>query len=203
MKKIALALLALGTALTAGRAQDKVADSPWYPLAVGTTWSYKAGPERYEMRVAKREKVGNTLTARIEMVKNGKVTAVEHIGLTDKGVCRFGLTLMKGDEPQTEAPVPPVLLLKVPPRKGDSFTVDSSSGTKSYKGTFKIDEESVTVPAGTYKAAIRVTSKDLEADGLKPTVSSWYAEGVGMVKQVITEGSQTITIELEKFTPAK
>jgi hypothetical protein len=202
MKKIALALLALGTTLTAGRAEDRLTDSPWYPLAVGTTWTYKAGPEHYEMRVSKHEKVGNTLTARVEMVKNGKVTAVEHIGLTDKGVCRFDLALMKGDEPQTETPVPPVLLIKVAPKKGDTFTVDSNSGNKTYKGTFKIDEESVTVPANTYKS-MRVTSKDLQADGLNPTVSSWYAEGVGMVKQVISEGGQTITIELEKFTAGK
>jgi hypothetical protein len=99
--------------------------------------------------------------------------------------------------------MPPILILKLPPKKGESFSVDSKAGGKNYKGVFKIAEEDVTVPAGTYKGAVRVTSQDLEADGLRPTITTWYAEKVGMVKQVIAEGGQTITIELEKFTPGK
>jgi hypothetical protein len=118
-------------------------------------------------------------------------------------VCRFDLTLVKDSQGVTETPVPPILILKLPPGKDDTFRVDSRAGGKTWKGAFKIAREDVTVRAGTFPGAVRVTSQDLEADGLKPTVTTWYAEKVGMVKQVITEGGQSITVELEKFTPGK
>jgi hypothetical protein len=202
MRTTALVVLALGLTLTAGHAQEKL-NSPWYPLAVDTTWTYKSGEGRFEMRVTKHEMVGAATTARVEMFKDGKPAGAEHIGLTEQGVCRFDITLIKGDESQTETMTPPVLMLKVPPKKGESFSVDSRAGNKPYKGTFKITEEDVTVPAGAFKAAVRVTGKGLEADGLSPDVSCWYAQGVGMVKQTITEGGKTITIELEKYSIGK
>jgi hypothetical protein len=209
MKKIALALTVTALALPAARTEDRLAESPWYPLQVGTTWSYKAGDSKFQMVVKSHEKVGDALTARIELVKDGKTVAAEHIGVTSEGVCRFNLIQMKDGQTITETPKPPILILKLPPKKGESFTVDSRAaidprgGSKTYKGVFKIAEEDVTVPAGTFKGAVRVTSQDLDADGLKPTVTTWYAEKVGMIKQVIRERDQTLTIELEKLTPGK
>jgi hypothetical protein len=206
MKNIAFVLLVFPLSLLA--AEDKATQTPWYPLAVGTAWDYKAGENKFRLEVKAHEKVGEASTARIELIKEGAVLATEHIGLvpqTDGStqVCRFDLSVKKGDQAITETPKPPILILKVPPKKGDTFTVDSRAGGKVFKGTFKIDEEDVTVPAGSYKKAVKVISQDLEAEGLKPTVTTWYAENVGMVKQVVVEGKETITIELEKFTPGK
>jgi hypothetical protein len=170
-------------------------------MQVGTKWDYKAGDNKYQIVVKSHEKVGNTLTARLELIKDGTVAAVEHVGLTSDGICRFDLTLIKGNQQISETPVPPLMLLKQPPKPGESWSVDARSAGRVYKGSFKISEEEVKVHAGTFKGARRVTSQDVVVDGLKPTITTWYAENVGMVKQVITEADQAITIELEKFTP--
>jgi hypothetical protein len=202
MKRLALAslVLPLCLAVTAGRAEDKVPETPWYPLGKGTTWSYRAGDGKFQMRVAGHEKVGDVLCARVEMSKDGKVSAVEHIGVTADGVYRYQLEATRGDQKLVETPKPPVLLLRLPPKKGDTFTVNSKVDPtgKTYKGTFKIGEEEVKVGDRSYKCVV-VRGEDIEADGLKPTITTWYAENVGMVKQVIAVGDQKIEIELEKF----
>jgi hypothetical protein len=204
MKKTALALLALTLGFVPTRAEDKQSESPWFPMKVGTAWDYQAGiGSKCHLEIKAHEKIGDALTARLELIKDGAVQAVENVGLTPQGICRFQFALKKGDQAITEIPKPPVLILKLPPKKGESFTVDSKAGGKTYKGTFKIDEDTITVPAGGPYKTIRVTSQELEADGLKPTVTTWYAENIGIVKQTITEGGQTINLELEKFTPGK
>ena len=64
-----------------------------------------------------------------------------------------------------------------------------------------MEEQEITVPAGTYKT-FRIASQDLEVNALKATITTFYAEGVGMVKQIIEMGEAKIEIELEKFTAA-
>jgi hypothetical protein len=204
MKRLALALLVLplGLVAPAGGAEDKLPESPWYPLRVGTSWQYKAGDGKFQVRVARHEKVGEAPAARLETVRDGKVVAVEHVGVTADGVYRYDLESSRDDQKLTEEYKPPILLLKLPPKKGETFQTDSKASGRSYKGTFKIGEEEVKVPAGTYKA-VTVTSQALEVDGLKPTLTVWYAENVGMVKLVLGEGGQKVVLELEKFEPGK
>ncbi|SRR5581483_10480111 len=202
MKRLAFASLVLPLCLPvlAGRAEDKFPETPWYPLRVGTTWHYRAGDGKFQMRVAAHEKIGDTPCARIEMVKDGKVSAVEHIGVTADGVYRYQLEASRGDQKLVETPRPPIRLLSLPPRKGDTFTVNAKvdpSG-KTYKGNFKLGEEEIKVGDRSYKCVV-VHGEDIEADGLKPTITTWYAENVGMVKQVIAVADQKIDIELEKF----
>jgi hypothetical protein len=202
--------LALAPAL---HGQDKLPESAYYPVQVGTTWHYKVGEGKFSTRVTKHEKVGDVLTARLETSKDGKVIAVEHVGVGAEGVVRHDIEDNSGQQALRETLVPPILILKVPPKSGETWKVDSKGqvpasvqggvgGPRVYRGTFKLGEEEVKVPAGTYKA-VRVASQDLEANGLKPTVTTYYAEGVGMVKQVIQEGEVKIITELEKFEPGK
>ncbi len=67
----------------------------------------------------------------------------------------------------------------------------------------KVVEKEVKVPAGTYKA-IPVAGQDIEANGVKITRLTYYfAENVGMVKQVIEIENNKIIIELERFEQAK
>jgi hypothetical protein len=183
-------------------AQDKLAETPYYPLQVGTTWHYKAGDGKFTVRVTKHEKVGNVLCARLEVRRDGKVVGWQHLAATTDGVYRHDLTDQHTDKAVTQTPKPPILVLKLPPKKGDTWKVDSKANGQAFRGTFKIDEQKIKVPAGEYQA-IRVTSQDLEASGLKPVLTTYYASGVGMVKQVIQEGSATREIELEKFEAGK
>jgi hypothetical protein len=214
MKRLVHALLVgplLLVAAAALSAQDKLAETPYYPLQVGTTWHYKSGDRKFTIRVVKHEKVGGVLCARLEVVRDGKVVASEHLAVTDEGVYRHSQTASgvgqfdsKSGEGagKEEKPEPPILVLKLPPKKGDSWRVDSKADGKVFRGGFKIDEKEIKVPAGTYQA-IRVTSEDLETNGLRSVLTTYFARGVGMVKQVIQVGDVTADIELEKFEAGK
>jgi hypothetical protein len=212
MKRVVAGLLVcLGTAAGLA-AEDKLTETPFYPLPVGTTWHYKAGEGQFTIRVAKHEKVGDTLCARLEVTRDGKVIGVQHLAVTADGVYCHDLTYRapKGDSATgkdgehdvTQTPKPPILMLKLPPKKGDSWKVDSKGDGKSFRGAFQIDEKEVKMQDRTYKT-VCVTSQDLEVNGLKPTITTYYANGTGMVKQVIQEGNVTTTIELEKFEAGK
>ena len=93
-------------------------------------------------------------------------------------------------------------MLKLPPKNGDTWKVDSTADGKAFRGSFKLDEQEIKVPTGTYKA-VRVTSQDLEVNGLKPVITTYFAPGAGMVKQIIQEGDSKVEIELEKFEAGK
>jgi hypothetical protein len=190
-------------------AQDKLKETSYYPLNVGTTWYYRAGDSKFTIRVARHEKVGDTLCALLETRRDGKVVGSEHLTVTNDGVYRLDLTFPQlQSDPKDKAKTartlvsqslkPPILILKLPPGKGDSWKVDSKGDGKTFRGSFQIEEQEITVPAGTYKA-VRIASQDLEVNSLKATITTFYADGVGMAKQIIEMGEAKIEIELEKF----
>jgi O-succinylbenzoate synthase len=188
-------------------AQDKLKETPYYPLKVGTTWHYRAGDSKFTIRVVRHEKVGEVLCALLETKRDGKVVGSEHLAVTADGVYRYDLTYQRAgsrsDEKKSAAYVsgsfrPPMLILKLPPKKGDSWKVDSKSDGQNFRGSFQVGAQEITVPAGVYKT-FRVASQDLEVNALKPTITTFFAEGVGMVKQIISVGEAKIEIELEKL----
>jgi hypothetical protein len=201
MKLVSSLLLALALFLTAahrGRADDELklkVKSEYYPLEVGNTWTYKLDNSKFTLKVAKLEKVGDDVTARIEMTMNDKVMAVEHVAAKEDGLYRYDFEGKKAE--------PPVKFFALPPKADATWTIDSKVSGETLKGTFKMGEEKgVKVPAGTYDT-FKVTSDDLDASGMKIAFTSYYAKDVGMVKQVIKAAGQETTIELEKFEPAK
>ena len=127
MKYLSCGLLAVPLALLVGpaaRAQDKMAETPYYPLKIGNTWTYKIGDTHFTMKVVKYEEVeseGKKQTcARVEMSgSDNKVQAVEHIAVRldgkDDGVYRYMFENKKAE--------PPVRFLKLPPKKDDTWEV--------------------------------------------------------------------------------
>jgi hypothetical protein len=179
-----------------GAAKEKMEKTTYYPLAVGSSWEYKAGENKFTLKVAKYEKVGNALCARLELSMKDKPVSFEHVGVTNEGVYRYSF------EGNKEAQ-PPVLFLKLPPKKDESWKVDSKVGGESVKGTFKnAGEEDVKVPAGGFKAVV-VASQDLEANGIKMAVTYYFAKDVGLVKQVVEVAGQKVVVELEKYEAGK
>ncbi|MHB1423684.1 MAG: hypothetical protein ACYC3I_10920 [Gemmataceae bacterium] len=183
--------------LAVGAAQDKLKETSYYPLQVGATWHYRAGAGKFTMRVARHEKVGDTLCALLETKRDGKVVGSEHLAVTADGVYRHDLTAA-GAKSVTQTLKPPMLLLKLPPKKGDGWKIDSKGDGKNFRGGFQVSEQEITVPAGKYKT-FRVASQDLEVNALKPSITTFFAEGVGMVKQIIEVGDAKVEIELDKY----
>jgi hypothetical protein len=192
-----LVLLALLLCLAgnARSADDKMPTSPWFPTAVGTTWQYRAGEARFVVKVTKHEKVGSLMCARLEAEVNKKTVYFEHVAVTGKEVVRAGR--------DGKAITPPLPFLKLPPEADKSWNVETKVDSQVLKGTFKAGPEtSVKVPAGTYKA-VTVTGQDLDASGVRFSVTYYFAEKVGLVRQVIDMAGQKIDIVLEKYEAGK
>lgn len=192
-------------------AQEKLKETPYYPLQVGTTWHYRSGETTFSVRVVKHEKVGDILCALLESKRDGKVVGSEHLAVGDEGVYRVDLSYVLpkreagekgklGEETVKETPKPPLLVLKLPPKANDKWKVDARGDGKVFRSNFQVEQKDVKVRAGVYKTFC-VVSQDLEVNALKPTISTYYADGVGMVKQIITIGDVKAEVELEKFEP--
>jgi hypothetical protein len=180
--------------------KSAAAAGDYYPLKVGNTWFYKVGENHFSVKVTKFEKVGDINCARLEMFVEDKFQAVEHIAVTPEGVERVAFDNKKSE--------PPLVFLKVPVKKGEEWKVscvvgkvDTSPGDK-VSATFKEGEAKIKVPAGEYDT-VSVSSTDLDANGTKLKFTYYFAKDVGMVKQEIVMQSETVTVELLRFDPAK
>jgi hypothetical protein len=204
MKWLPCALLALPLVLAtpAVRADDKLEETPYYPLQVGTTWHYKVGDGKFIMKVTKHEMVGKELCARIVVQRDGQDSPGEDIAVKKDGVYRYSFNNLK--------PTMPVLILKLPPKKGDTWTVDVKTGANedsgTVKGKFIAGEEKIKIKLMGKESEVETvtaSSDDLEADGLRIKCKCYFAKDLGMVKQEIDVANQKIVIELEKFEAGK
>jgi hypothetical protein len=164
---------------------------------VGNQWVYKAANgQKTIIRATKEEKIGEVNCIKLESVVNNKVVASEHLAALKDGIYRYA-----GDGKEAD---PPVLVLKLPPKKGVSWKVDTKLAGHTVRGTFTVsdDQAAVAVPAGKYKAVVVQTEDTrLDADALMTTL--WFAPGVGLIKQVMTYKGKQVELELEKYEAAK
>ncbi|MFQ3594409.1 MAG: hypothetical protein SNJ82_14620 [Gemmataceae bacterium] len=181
----------MGTSAPVGGQDDKKFT---FPMNVGTVWTYIVGENRFEIRLTKMEKIGKVECARLEMFVDGKSRSFEHLGIDGNILARHSF--------EGKPTNPPIALLKLPPKPGEKWNVESKLDGQLFKGTLAVSEELVQVPAGKY-TAIKVSGVDMDLNGQKFNVSYWFASGVGMVKQVSELAGQKVTFELEKFSPGK
>src|SRR5262249_46129673 len=83
----ALMMLCVGL-VSAPAADEKINDSPYYPLKIGTKWQYRAGMATLVLRVTKYEKVGAIPCAVVEVSRDDKVVATDYVGMQKDGVYR-------------------------------------------------------------------------------------------------------------------
>jgi hypothetical protein len=192
-----MAILVLAASCAAPRAQekgpDKGPDSPYYPLRPGAQWTYRSGEQKVMLRVTKLEKVGDALCAVLETKRGDGLPITEHLGVRKDGLYRFKALTFPLE--------PPLCVLKLPPQKGASWTLDSRLGADVVKGTSTLDEMEITVPFGKVNALVVKT--ELPRGDQKFTITTYFARGVGMVKQTQNLGGKEITLELETFEEMK
>jgi hypothetical protein len=177
-------------------AQDKMRESAYLPLQKGNKWTYKIGDKSFTLTVVDHEKIGAVLCAKVEMSVDGKPQTYEHLAIGEDGIYRYSIGGTRLDVP--------VRILKLPPKKGDTWTIDAKGPGESLKGTVKAGEEDeVKVVAGSYKKVVTSTCDDLDANGLKCGFTYYFAEGVGIIKQQVQIGSDKTVFDLEKFEPGK
>jgi hypothetical protein len=192
---LALALLPPAPAPLAAGKKPKEPPAPpsYYPLKAGNTWDYRLGQRQLTTRVTGAEPIGKDTYAVLETSGEGKAV-VEKITVLADGVYRAfadGMTI-----------TPPLCVLKLPVKAGETWSVKATAGGLDVTGTFTAREEEVKVPAGTYKAIVS-SCPEFRIGGRKMALTYWFAPGVGLVKQRLQLGDRDVLIELEKFTPAK
>lgn len=200
MSRTSFAVLVLA-ALPAAADDAKTPD--YYPLAKGHTWEY--------VGTLNNDKVNVTVTVKAVEVVLGRATATRTLALT------------KGDETRTSDeevvvdpngvlgnPIfdvrtdPPLTLLKFPVKPRDTWSQKSriNGNGREYLAMTTVKEAAeVKVPAGTFTAIPVETGLLFEGEAVG--ITTWYADGVGMVKLKMTFGANTFEIELKKFTRGK
>jgi len=193
------ALLVAAAPLAAAADDPKKPD--YFPLAKGHKWEYAAQ--------AGDNKVDITITVTAVKTEKGKVTATrvvtepnrdttEEITVTAAGVSGH---LFPGIPAEHRA-----TLLKYPVKPRDTWTEKFQIKEKDLVALSTVKEpEEVKVPAGTFKA-VPVETGVLIGEGEESFgLTTWYADGTGVVKQKVVLGNNalTVTLQLKKFTPGK
>ncbi len=167
----------------------------YFPLTPKSKWVYKVQDQTVEVVVDRNEKIKDETCTKVDTLVSGKVVASEIYCVRPDGLYRVKV---KDDEI-----TPPVKVLALPIKKGESWTIDSkvgAQGGQTVKGGFKIanDKEKVKVPAGEFDAVL-VEGVDLDVAGTKTTVRMWFVKGVGLVKLAYKIADAESTLELEKY----
>jgi len=133
-----------------------------------------------------------TVTISREMFER---TLTNDVEVSEKGVFR--------PTPSGQESAEPTPLFK-PGKEGDTWTSEQKGpgNGNNTKITYTVGKaEEVEVPAGKYKAIPIVMEVSLGGNSIKST--SWYAAGVGVVKQVSVSNGNERVQELKEFTPGK
>ncbi len=193
---------ALAAFASAARGQQAF-ESAFYPLRVGDTWTYRVGDQTVVVRVVQEEILaykpavkGKDETAKVRGFllesKSGNRVLIEKVAVLNDGVYRFHAA--------GKDIAPPLCFFKLPSRKGDSWQVDAASEGQAVKGTFIGGEEGVAIAVSAEKTAryntVTVTCPDLLIGGQKMSITYWFAENIGMVKQRVQMDNVEVVMEL-------
>jgi hypothetical protein len=183
---------------------DALAET-YFQASEGTRWKWRLtttigdgkGPlkptvftDSSESRIAGKEDIDGVMCFRIEKSDQfGNVVQTEWIAVRPDGHFRYRIDKDRFD--------PPPRILALPAKVGTKW-----KGTYSFRGvpistSSRIEaEEAITVAAGTFQT-IRV-----KVDAGLLTTTTWYAPGVGVVKQLVDKSIQLQKdeMELEEFT---
>jgi hypothetical protein len=165
-----------------------------FPMKVGTVWTYRVGENRFEIRLTKMEKIGKVECARMEMFVDGKSRSFEHLAIDDNVLARHTF--------EGKVCSPPIPILKLPPKTGEKWNVESKLDGQLFKGTLGVSEEVITVPAGRYTAQ-KVSGIEMDLNGQKFNVHYWFASDTGMIKLESELAGQKVIFELEKVAFGK
>jgi hypothetical protein len=197
-----LCMFALLVARTAAQERPLVLD--YYPLKVGSQWTYQAGSskEPVVIRVEKEVTLDLPPNEKTDVVEKAagfqlKITSGDLNGTEDVAVLRDGVYKFSQNG---KAIKPPLRFFKVPLEAGKSWTAE-------WKGDDgKVNRREFTAGAETLELTINgkkeklptvvISSRDAGQDS---SIKYWFAKGFGMVKEQVTIGKKESTLELKEF----
>ncbi len=191
---LGVALLARSaTLLPAGEKKpDDKKPANFYPIKTGNVWhftrSVNGNDDKMVNRIAKVDTVDGVAIGRLEASLNGAVVATEALVQNDKGIFRHRFNDKKVD--------PPLPLLRYPAKSGDKWEGEFKVDDNVAKYEAVATEEEVKVPAGKFKA-MKVVINVTEGAGTV-SVSYWFVNDVGFVRQTVEAGNLSIVMELDR-----
>jgi hypothetical protein len=194
--RLAFGCVALVVATTALAQTTPTATTEYFPLKVGSKWTYKVADNSITVKVASADAYGAVL----DTLVNDKSVATEVIQVKPDGVYRSKIN-------KTDIS-PPVKFLGLkdgkPEAVGTSWKVDSKVSEQPLKGEFKhtADKEKVKVPAAEYEAVV-VDGPGFEIAGTKTGIKYWFAPKVGIVKLAYNIAGNEAVLELKEYSEAK
>jgi hypothetical protein len=165
----------------------------YLPLKEGNQWTFAmSNGVQMTMRVSGFADVGTVPCAMVETTL-GLQKSQEYIAVDAEGVKTY-MGQAQGQEFRYD---PPVLRIKLPYQEGDSWTAVVNQSGKSVTTTFQsIGKERIETPEGAFDC-IKVYSITNGMPGQPSVVSiSFYADGIGPVRQIMHAGAQQITATL-------
>jgi hypothetical protein len=170
-----LILVALQAGLANAAESEQQPD--YFPFAEGANWQLNffahGHPGFMSIRVASIQSLEGRQAAVLDTLVGSQVVASEAIGKSAEGVFRINFNGYVAS--------PPLQILRYPVHSGDTWTSTATVAGQQVKVDSKVAIEKVTVPAGTFEAAV-ITSEGVTPDG-KVHNKMWLAPGVGLVKQ--------------------
>jgi hypothetical protein len=170
--------------------------SELFPLKKGSKWVYKVADQEVTVVVVGTEKFGNEDCVKVDTMVGGQVKASELYFVKPDGVYRAKVKEDKVD--------PPVKILQLPAKKGDSWMIDSKVGTQTVKGEFKLSDDKAKVKVGGMDLeAVLVEGNDLDIAGTKTSVKQWFVPNKGIVKLSYKIQETEATLELKEYVEGK
>ncbi len=148
----------------------------YYPLAVNTRWTYRAGQLMLREQVTAHEERQGEQCARIEALFDDRIVSVEHLAIRPDGIYRVAIN----DRPI----VPPMKILSLPPKAGDRWTVNSEIAGKRLAGEFTASDSRFPVLSARGDAdrnyeSIRVTGSGFQFGGSEQSFEYEFLKTVG------------------------
>lgn len=201
-----------------------IAADIYYPLEEGLTWVYQGnfpgggGDERVMItNLAQHVHKGKKVTP--QKLNIGGQTAFVFIAQDEKGIYEFAKQYPNEFEPEIKTPS--TYYIRTPLKVGTTWREEYKTHFLAEKVTLTVTntieslDESITVPAGTFKNCLKIstigyTQKDMGqfigVDNVSVESYTWYALGVGMLKGMTKEksnhmmvGTGEAAIQLESF----
>lgn len=178
-----------------------------FPLKIGNRWIYQGAEPKEKVvvtvdrmepvRIASTDSKAGSSSMDVESyilrTTNGDKSLQEQIMVLGDGVYRYAAA---GKEIK-----PPLKILKLPVTRGDSWSVDSISGSVDMKGEFFVDQATVNLGKGDETIWLSKT-RDFKIGDQPIEVNYWFKPGVGIVKQHVKSGKFDFRITLEEFRGA-
>jgi hypothetical protein len=196
----AAALVLLGVAMA--QAETRTA-ADYFPLRLHDSWRYRssqaAGSEsEFTLTVVSEKKQPDGSVLHCVELTNPKPLIQDWYAKTPKAVLLKEEEYLGGGGKVANDPPRPLLQLPLRPGATWSWSGTARAGVHVEESNEVVKKERIETPAGRFNAVKLVTK--IEQGGVHVTKTSWFAAGVGLVRQATDSSGVTSTTDLIDYS---